>query len=220
MKKLLCLLLTFVLGISLSIGVFAAGGTVTYKGKAKGFIFAPGSEYSLTDMFTEYKSIMPGDTLKQKITIKNDANKKIKVKVYMRSLGAHMDSVDFLSQLEMRIKKSEDNIMAYMFDANANETSDLTEWNYLGTLYSGGKINLDVLLDVPNELDNNYSNQIGYLDWEFKIEEFPVEEGDPHAPQTGDNSYHTLFAILTICSSIIIIFFIIGKKRRKKEQQN
>lgn len=220
MKKLFCLMLALTLWFSVSTQVFAASGSVTYKGKAKGFIFAPGSEHSLTDMFTEYKSVMPGDTLEQKITIKNEAKKNIKVKVYMRSLGAHKDSQDFLSQLGMRIKKSEDNTMAYMFDASAADTADLTEWNYLGTLYSGGEINLDVLLDVPKELDNKYSNQIGYLDWEFKIEEFPVEKGDPHAPQTGDNTYFTLFAILTVCSSSIIIFFIIGKKRRKKEQQD
>lgn len=220
MKKLFCLAITLALSLSLSFNVFAEKGTVTYKGKAKEFIFSPGSEYSLTDMFTEYKSVMPGDTLTQKITIKNDQSKEVKIKVYMRSLGAHKNSVDFLSQLGLRIKKSEDNVMAYMFDAAASDTADLTEWNYLGTLYSGGEINLDVLLDVPKELKNEYSNQIGYLDWEFKIEEFPIEEGDPDAPQTWDNTYHTLFTILTICSSGIIIFFIIGKKRRKKEQQD
>lgn len=220
MKKLFCLLLSVFLGLAATVNVFAAGGSVTYKGKAKGFVFAPGSDYSLTDMFSEYKGVMPGDTLTQKITLKNDAKKNIKVKVYMRSLGAHDDSVEFLSKLGMRIKKSNDNSMAYMFDAAASDTADLTEWNFLGTLYSGGEINLDVLLDVPKELDNKYSKQIGYLDWEFKIEEFPVEETDPDAPQTGDHITYILLSALTISSTCIIIFIIYGKKKRKEEPQD
>ena len=217
MKKIITLLITFALLLSSTMTVFAADGKVTYSGNAGNFVFEPGGEHSLTDLFPNFKGVMPGDTLTQKITIKNDANNKVKVKIYMRSLGAHEDSVEFLSQLGLKVAKSEENEMAYMFDAAANETAQLTDWVCLGTLYSGGEVNLDVTLNVPTSLDNEFQSKIGYLDWEFMIEEFPVEEGDPKPPQTGDTSNIFLYAGLMVFSLAALIILLIGKRKKQEE---
>ena len=220
MKKIITLLITFALLLSSTMTVFAADGKVTYSGNAGNFVFEPGGEHSLTDLFPNFKGVMPGDTLTQKITIKNDANNKVKVKIYMHSLGAHEDSVEFLSQLGLKVAKSEENEMAYMFDATANETAQLTDWVYLGTLYSGGEVNLDVTLNVPVELPNEFQNKIGYLDWEFMIEEFPVEEGDPKPPQTGDNSHMGLWFALMISSLAMLIILLVWRKKDKENEEN
>ena len=220
MKKIITVLFTVVLLLSSTVTVFAADGKVTYSGNAGNFVFEPGSDHSLTDLFPNFKSVMPGDTLTQKITVKNDANNKVKVKIYMRSLGAHEDSVEFLSQLGLKVAKSEENEMAYMFDATANETAQLTDWVCLGTLYSGGEVNLDVTLNVPVELPNEFQNKIGYLDWEFMIEEFPVEEGDPKPPQTGDNSHMGLWFALMISSLAMLIILLVWRKKDKENEEN
>ena len=220
MKKIITLLITLVLLLSSAVTVFAADGKVTYSGNAGNFVFEPGSEHSLTDLFPNFKGVMPGDTLTQKITVKNDADNKVKVKIYMRSLGAHEDSVEFLSQLGLKVAKSEENEMAYMFDAAANETAQLTDWVCLGTLYSGGEVNLDVTLNVPTSLDNEFQSKIGYLDWEFMIEEFPVEEGDPKPPQTGDNSNMGLWFALMISSLAILIILLVWRKKDKEQEEN
>ena len=220
MKKILTLLLTFVLFLSSTVTVFAADGKVTYSGNAGNFVFEPGSEHSLTDLFPNFKGVMPGDTLTQKITVKNNADNKVKVKIYMRSLGAHEDSVEFLSQLGLKVSKSEENKMAYMFDAAANETAQLTDWVCLGTLYSGGEVNLDVTLNVHTSLDNEFQNKIGYLDWEFMIEEFPIEEGDPKPPQTGDNSNMGLWFALMISSLAMLIILLVWRKKDKENEEN
>ena len=220
MKKIITLLITLVLLLSSTVTVFAADGKVTYSGNAGNFVFEPGSEHSLTDLFPNFKGVMPGDTLTQKITVKNDADNKVKVKIYIRSLGAHEDSKEFLSQLGLKVAKSEDNEMAYMFDAAANETAQLTDWVYLGTLYSGGEVNLDVTLNVPVELPNEFQNKIGYLDWEFMIEEFPVEEGDPKPPQTGDNSHMGLWFALMISSLAMLIILLVWRKKDKENEEN
>lgn len=220
MKKLITLLIAFVLLLSSTVTVFAADGKVTYSGNAGNFVFEPGSEHSLTDLFPNFKGVMPGDTLTQKITVKNDADNKVKVKIYIRSLGAHEDSVEFLSQLGLKVAKSEENEMAYMFDAAANETAQLTDWVCLGTLYSGGEVNLDVTLNVPTSLDNEYQSKIGYLDWEFMIEEFPIEEGDPKPPQTGDNSNMGLWFTIMICSLIMMIILLVWRKKDKENEEN
>ena len=220
MKKIIALLITVLLLLSSTVTVFAADGKVTYSGNAGNFVFEPGSEHSLTDLFPNFKGVMPGDTLTQKITVKNDADNKVKVKIYIRSLGAHEDSVEFLSQLGLKVAKSEDNEMAYMFDAAANETAQLTDWVYLGTLYSGGEVNLDVTLNVPVELPNEFQNKIGYLDWEFMIEEFPVEPDDPKPPQTGDNSHMGLWFALMISSLAMLIILLFWRKKDKKQEEN
>lgn len=219
MKKIITLFVTLVIALSSVLPVYAADGKVTYSGNAGNFVFEPGSEHSLTDLFPNFMGVMPGDTLTQKITVKNDADNQVKVKIYMRSLGAHEDSVEFLSQLGLKVQKSSDNEMAYMFDAAANETAQLTDWVCLGTLYSGGEVNLDVTLSVPVELDNMFQNKIGYLDWEFMIEEFPVEPDDPKPPQTGDNSNLGLWFALMLCSgAMLIILFVWRKKETEKEE--
>ena len=216
MKKIITLLITLAVLLSSTVTVFAADGKVTYSGNAGNFVFEPGSEHSLTDLFPNFKGVMPGDTLTQKITVKNDADNKVKVKIYVRSLGAHEDSVEFLSRLGLKVSKSEENKMAYMFDAAANETAQLTDWVCLGTLYSGGVVNLDVTLNVPVELDNEFQSEIGYLDWEFMIEEFPVEEGDPKPPATGDNSNIGLWIAVMVISLATIIILLVWRKKNKE----
>ena len=216
MKKLIVLLTVCILALSTVMPVYAADGKVTYSGNAGKFVFEPGSDYSLTDLFPNFKDVMPGDALTQKITVKNDADNKVKVKIYMRSLGAHEDSVEFLSQLGLKVQKSADNEMAYMFDAAADETAQLTDWVCLGTLYSGGEVNLDVTLSVPVELDNMFQNKIGYLDWEFMIEEFPIEPDDPKPPQTGDNSNLGLWFTLMLCSGAMLLILLVWRKKDEK----
>ena len=216
MKKCLTFFLACMLLLSCVTTVYAAEGNVTYSGDAGRFIFAPGSEHSPTDLFPNFKDVMPGDSITQPITLKNDASNKVKVKIYMRCLGAHEDSVGFLSQLQLRVEKSEDNTMAYMFDAAANETAQLTEWVCLGTLYSGGSVNLNVILDVPVELDNAYQQQIGYLDWEFMIEEYEIEPDDPEPPQSGDDFPLWLWISLMIMSLFAMVILLFARKREKK----
>ena len=215
MKKIIALLFVFLISATFALSAQAVGGIVTYDDGARECIFSPGSEYSLTDLFPNFKDVMPGDTLTQQITVKNDASKDVKIKIYMRSLGAHKDSVEFLSQLGLKVAKSQNNKMAYMFDAAADETAQLTDWVCLGTLYSGGEINLDVELSVPVTLDNMFKEKIGYLDWEFMIEEFPIEESDPKPPATGDDSNVVLWLTVFGISAVVTILLFKKKKESK-----
>ena len=83
MKKLLSSMFALLLVLSLATTAFAAG-SVTYEGSAKDFIFAPGSKYSPTDLFSNFKEVMPGDTLMEQIVIQNDASKKVKIKLNIK----------------------------------------------------------------------------------------------------------------------------------------
>ena len=211
-KLMICLSL-IVMTTALTINrISAQDGNVTYDGNAKDFIFTPGSEYSPTDLFADFKNLMPGDTISQKITIDNDISKEVKIKIYMRSLGADQQSQEFLSQLSLTVVQDG---KTNLFDAPASETAQLTDWVYLGTLYSGGKIDLDVTVSVPITLGNDFQDAVGKLTWEFMVEELPVETTDPRP--TGDNS--NIYVAMTVMSVSAAALSVVLALKKKKEQE-
>ena len=211
-KLMICLSLIVMTTALAANRISAEDGNVTYDGNAKDFIFAPGSEYSPTDLFADFKNLMPGDSVSQKITIDNDISKEVKIKIYMRSLGADQQSQEFLSQLSLTVVQDG---KTNLFDAPASETAQLTDWVYLGTLYSGGKIDLDVTVSVPITLGNDFQDAVGKLTWEFMVEELPVETTDPRP--TGDNS--NIYVAMTVMSVSAAALTVVLALKKKKEQE-
>ena len=210
MKKFLtvCLILTLVLSISVT--AFAAEGNVMYDGDAAKFLFAPGSKHSPSDLFADFKDVMPGDTISQKILIKNKASNKVQAKIYLRALGAHDGSADFLSQLQLDVEvvgKQEH------YASAADQAGELAQWKCLGTFDSGDEAELNVTLTVPTSLESQYMDQIGMLDWEFIVEEIPV---DPSVPQTGDAARPVLYLCLFAGGLIGLLLILLAMRRKKK----
>ena len=214
-KRTLLVVVAILLTGILSFPVLASGN-VTYSGNSGNFIFAPGSTFSPTDLFPTMKDVMPGGVYSDTVHIGNLADSSVQVKIYMRALGAESGSEEFLSKLRLEVKKAAGGAGADLFDAPADETATLTDWVYLGTLSAGGSIDLNIILTVPTDLSNEFANRVGYLDWEFKVEEIPI----PDTPDTGDKSTPALWISLSIGSLILIFFFLIlWKKRDKKEDK-
>jgi len=216
MKTIFKSILTFVLISALMIvSTFPvlAVGNVTYDGNAKKFIFEPGSNSSPSDLFTDFKGVMPGDSITQQVVVKNDVSNNVKIKLYIRSLGAKDGSEDLLSKLKLSVRQKG---KTELFEAPADQTAQLTDWVYLGTFYSGAEINLDVTLDVPIELDNEYRNSIGSLDWQFKVEELPVDPDDLLPPITGFDLDTVTYVVTGVISLAVLSLVIVLAVRKKK----
>lgn len=211
LKKLCILLLTSFLVVSFGITANAEG-SVTYDGDANKFIFLPGTKNSPSSLFENFQNVMPGDTLTEQILIKNDTSNGVKIKVYMRSLGARNNTDKFLSQMNLTVQQKGDSVL---FSAPADKTAQLADWVCLGTVYSGGEITLDVTLEVPITMGNDYQEKVGYIDWEFKVEERPVEASDPKSPKTGDTGSVFLYSGLALVSIVVLVIVRADKRKRK-----
>lgn len=204
MKKLV----SFLMILLLLSGSALAASSVTYEGGAEKFVFLPGSSYSESDLFENFKDVLPGDVLTQKITVKNDT--KGKVRIYMRAESKGMEDRDFLSQLSMTVECRDKEI----FDAAPSETAQLTKNTLLGTFKSKGSTELTVTLTVPADMGNEYMGRVGVVPWTFLVEEIP----DDDTPHTGDWFQTGLWVgIAALLAATIIVLVIAQKKRRVKE---
>ena len=215
MKKITKLLSSFTLSLILMLSTvltsFAADSTVTFNGESAGFTFTPGSEYTQTDLFDNFKNVMPGDKVTESITITNKASDCDYVQVYLRAV-AHdeegnpltydeaFEAADGKDQAGVAGQRDETSVtMAdflaqlsmkvyqgekVLFEASPDELGGLSENVFLGELRQGETTTLTVELAVPIELGNEYASRVGEVDWVFSVEALydPVEEPEDSQP--------------------------------------
>lgn len=204
----MCVLLTFALTIS----AFAADSSVTYKGRKTGFEFNSESVYTETDLFDNFKQVMPGDTRTEKITIKNAYIGCDYIKVWIRALlhdeennpispnvlaeltaderRGTMSELEymrgFLNQLTLTVwngEKTEKNVVFRGAPESLDSSFD-NENVYLGSLGYNRSMELNVELSVNLEMGNEYAERIGEVDWVLVIEErnSPSDDPEPTKP--------------------------------------
>lgn len=208
MKRFLSLLAALLLALALACPALA-DGSVTYDGGAEEFIFAPGTKQSPTSLFEDFLDMMPGDERTERIEIRNARRSGEAVRVYMRSLGAQENTDSFLAQFTLAVRPAED---SPLFEAPANETAQLSDWVCLGTIQPGGNIPLDVTLAMPITAGNEWQNQIGYIDWQFKIERIPAAT---ETARTGDAAQPGLYLAAVSLAALGIVL-----ARRKAGQHS
>ena len=198
-RKLSALLLALVFSMNTVAFADDTKPMVTYNGvENEEFSFDVEDNATSTDLFGKFKGVMPGDHLEDQIKIVNTYSGSTGVKLYM-SAELHNDADnklteeveerikgetyeeklaymnDFLSQLTMTVKANDANgneITVYEGAPNELENGFEGDPVLLGILYKDYSVTLNVTLDVPFELSNEYAGAIGEVDWVFLIEQF------------------------------------------------
>ena len=193
----LALLLTLLL-----CGSALAEANVNYEGGAEKFVFL-----SDGDLFDNFKGVLPGDVIEQKIAVRNDTEGD--VRIYLRAEPVSEQDRDFLDQLQLTVTTSGGK---EIFDAAASETAQLTGNTLLGTFKSKGGVELTVTMTVPEDLGNDYMDCSGVVPWTFLAEEIP----DDDTPQTGDwfQSAAWMGAIAIMATLLILL---LARRRRETE---
>lgn len=226
MKRILnvlsCALLVAAMLLTMALPAFAADSVITYKGKKDGFGFQPGSEYTDSDLFDNFKDVLPGDTREETITFQNKAKDCDYVKLYLRAeahdkanplsdgveeAGETLDSMkEFLSQLTMRVYHGKKMI----YEASPDELDGLEEDVYLGTIARGKTAKLRVELDVPVEMTSTFAGREGEVDWVFKVEAY----NNNKLIQTGQLNWPV--PVLGSLGTTMVLFglFLIFRKRK------
>ena len=201
-KKSISFILMLLLVMSFVTTAFAADSSITFTGFSSGFEFQPGSEYTETDLFQNFKNVMPGDTVTETITFTNSATDCDFVNLYMRAEAhdetdnplspkvAEKESVatmtEFLSKLSMKVWNGTELI----YDASPDQLDGLKSNKFLGTFRTGETATLKVELTVPIDLGNEYANRVGEVDWIFHVEAYNESQLSVRKVWSDGNANH------------------------------
>lgn len=229
MRRVFSLLMAVLILCSLALPTFANG--VVNLEKTAITITPARNNMTSTDLFGNFKGVMPGDTLTQEIEIRNLAVNFDYVKVYMQAIphsddpakknepeiGISVDeNFDFLSKLTLTVKKGDEVIYSASPEGEyqLDEAGDLEKSVYLGKITRKNAVKpmvLTVELNVPIELDNEYAARMGEVDWLFTFE---GRNNPSDSPKTGDYVIIGAVALMAVSGAALLIL-LIGKRRKQ-----
>lgn len=232
-KRTLMLTLLMIFLVSMSVQVSATESSVTFDNN-KIIVVEPGSTYSNSDLFDNFKGVMPGDYLEEEITIVNEYPEFDGIDVYMRAIlpealesGKDTNTMhEFLSKLSMKVFNGTELI----YDASPDLLDGLSENVYLGSLKNGESLKLNVQLYVPLDLDNKYQDQIGEVSWLFTVQDFEEQAGEvpsekPQPPEKENDrkpiaTYiidNSIYYMGVAVSGVLLILILLKKSRSVKD---
>ena len=191
----------------------AMASSVTYVNRDELFDFKPGSVYEVTDLFENFKNVMPGDVLEEQITVQNSSGGQVRIWMQCKyDSYVTTNAKDFLDQLKLTVESGDETI----FEAAANEKAQLSQPLLLGTFRTNGKVELTVKLEVPVDLGSEYMGQVGVVPWTFLIEEI---EATDDTPDTGDWFQTWVWAGIAATLMAAIAWIVIVMRRRTAEEE-
>lgn len=169
--------------------------TVYYDGNKKEFSLL---NVENTDLFTNFKEMMPGDIKEQEILFKLENIKK-NTKLFLKI--NNNENQEFLKYINMKI---------YINNVELRKNNEYVE---LGTFLEDSETMLKVVVEVPKEV----GNEIQGLEQEMSWRIFVQEENDElvEVPQTYDNLL--FYIIIMIISFMIIIYCVLNLRKNKNK---
>lgn len=200
-KVLAALVLAVLTVLAVSVQALGAETSVTYQdGK---FTYGSQSGEQPLDLFENFKGAMPGDTLSQTITVVNGA--KADAKIYLRSLGAAEGSEALLKELTLTVYRGDG---TELYAGPADQAGSLSEWVLLADFAPGDKLELQLTLEVPITLGDEFQETAATVQWEFKAEE-------AENPDTGDTAQPVLWLAVGVGALTLALLLVVWKRRER-----
>lgn len=183
-KKLsvfILLIMTAALMLSMSTAAYAQSPSIEYKGQSAGLAFAPGSEYTDTDLFSAFKNVVPGDKITDSIRFTNTAADCDYVVLFMRVLDHSpanplSENVAALTDLDSSKEFLDMLTLTVAVDGGAEVYSGPASGNsgyvQIGSFARNQGADIKVTLTVPKEADNDFADKLGEVDFVFQVQAF------------------------------------------------
>lgn len=204
--------------------------SVTYKGKEEGFSFGS----SDTDLFANFKNLLPGCARTQKIAIKNAS--AAAMELFLRAETASQENMSekqrqlvelLLSKYAViTIKQNEKILYQGPVNGNLNRAGQSMGQDIsLGTYEAGKEGELIVTLSMSPEMEHDMQLLCGKVKWIFTArgEENAEAETSAVYPKTGDDMPIWQFGMLLGVSGLILVLLISMKcdalREKKKDAE-
>lgn len=222
-RRISTFLLALVLVLGLSVPALAA--EVVFEGRSKGFSVGSDNHLTASNLFGNFEGVMPGDSLSETITIRNLARDCDYIKLYIRAVphsdGGNRPASSYVNDLEQNVASMEDFLsQLYMevyqgssriYSGSPDELDGFRDNVYLGQYKKNQGTTLTVTLNVPVDLDNEYSFRAGEVDWVFTVECYD-ESGK--LIQTGQNNWP--IAVLLSLGVVVMAAGVVMISRKRK----
>lgn len=168
MKKLAALIMGAALMFVSAGQAMADDSNITYQGGAEAFVIVPDGK----DLFQNFKGVMPGDSITQKVIVSNTVTSSGGVRIYLRAETGEETAEGFLEQMALTVMEGSQ----VLSEASANQPGGLTENILLGEFHEKGQIQMDLSLTVPITMGNEFQDAAGTIHWIFTAEELDGEK--------------------------------------------
>lgn len=137
-----------------------------------------------TDLFDNFKDVVPGDVLTQSIFVQNKASSisgSTTFEIYLYAENGEISNSedgdtpdDLFDQITFTVTENGQTL-------ELKKTDDTSKGVSLGTFDLDDIKQIDITMEVPLELGNEYQNAIGTINWYFyaeQVEEEEIEDDD------------------------------------------
>lgn len=177
------------------------GFSVAYEGGAEGLVNKG------DDFFSNWMTLMPGDSLEDTVAIRNDYDRK--VKMYFRT--ENETSTDLEEHIYLKIYRGEELI----YDGTLAGTK---KESVLAVMDPGTSFVIKYKLDVPAELNNKYDLTDGQVKWIFRAELLGRYTKDGKRTGVEDTTKYWIAGGVAAVAVLGCAVYMLGKKKKEDEE--
>lgn len=156
------------------------------------------------DFFSNIPTLFPGDVYTDILDLTNTSSNPIKL--YFHTYSEASDLLDQIKLTIVLVHSSRENLI---YEGSLN-SKELEKQLLLTEIYGNGKQQLRYTLEVPKELDNQYTLLKDQVRWMFSVEEIGTV-------QTGDTLNITPALLIMLISGVFIFALLLNKLHFSKK---